>query len=248
MTDHPVPPFAQKRHRSLAQDVVHYVSGIIRDRPILAGEKLPTEQEIMQAVGVSRSVVREAISHMQSAGLIEARQGIGTFVQEATPQHMGLDPNAIVTMHDVLAVLELRISLETESAGLAAMRRTEAQLAQLRAALDAFEADCRGSGETARADTIFHLAIAQASGNRFLYDLLHHLGSNIMPRARDSAAKLKRDAPAVFIERVIREHEDIFDAIARQDAESARAAMRTHLGNSRERLRRAYEQQQAGSH
>ena len=238
-------PPPSKRHRTLAQDVIDYVSNLIRERPIAVGEKLPTELEIMQAVGVSRSVVREAISHMQSSGVVEARQGIGTFVLEPAQTQMGLDPKTVITMHDVLSVLELRISLETESAGLAAQRRSEAQLAQVRAALDVFHVQCGTGGDTARADTAFHLTIAQASGNRFLYDVLNHLGSNIMPRARASSAKLKRDAPAVYVERVIREHEDIFNAIARQDSESARAAMRTHLSNSRERLRRAYEQYEA---
>jgi GntR family transcriptional repressor for pyruvate dehydrogenase complex len=241
MNDHTALPPPSKRHRTLAQDVIDYVSKLIRERPIAVGEKLPTELEIMQAVGVSRSVVREAISHMQSSGVVEARQGIGTFVIEPSQTVMGLDPKTVITMHDVLSVLELRISLETEAAGLAAQRRSEPQLAQVRASPPGAPA----RAAPPRADTAFHLAIAQASGNRFLYDVLNHLGSNIMPRARASSAKLKRDAPAVFIERVIREHEDIFDAIARQDSESARAAMRTHLSNSRERLRRAYEQYEA---
>ncbi len=247
MTEHSSAPPQQKRHRTLAQDVIDYVANEIRQRPIEVGGKLPTEQEIMQAVGVSRSVVREAISHMQSAGLVEARQGKGTFVLERVQQQMGLDPNKVVSMDDVLSVLELRITLETESAGLAAVRRSEPQLAQIREALNAFEARCMAGGDTATVDVAFHLAIAEASGNRFLYDVLEHLGSNIMPRARATSSKLKRDAPAVFIERVIREHEDIFNAIARRDSDSARAAMRTHLGNSRERLRRAYEQYEAGA-
>jgi GntR family transcriptional repressor for pyruvate dehydrogenase complex len=203
----------------------------------------------MRMLGVSRTVVREAISHMQAAGLVETRHGIGTFVLEPAPAHsLGIDPATVVTVRDVLAILELRISLETEAANLAASRRTEAQLEQLRAALDLFQASARSGEETVPADIQFHLLIAQSSGNRYFHDILSHLGANIIPRSRLNSAQLAKDDPAVYIERVINEHEDIYNAIARKDPESARAAMRTHLSNSRERLRRAQEQIEGGAH
>ncbi|WP_395408647.1 FCD domain-containing protein [Pseudoduganella sp. UC29_106] len=70
---------------------------------------------------------------------------------------------------------------------------------------------------------------------------MNHLSKELLPRARSAFRHLPRDTPEVYIERVRREHEDIFDAIDRQDPESARAAMHNHLSNSRERLRRALE-------
>ena len=242
MNSTPLPSAPPKKHRNLAQGVVAHITDSIRDGTLDPGDKLPTESEIMRILGVSRTVVREAISHMQAAGLVETRHGIGTFVLEPAPAHtLGIDPNTVITMRDVLAILELRISLETEAAGLAASRRSEAQLQQLRAALDAFQASARAGGETVPSDMQFHLLIAQASGNRYFHDILSHLGTNIIPRSRLNSAKLAQDDPAVYMERVIHEHEDIFNAIARQDPESARAAIRTHLSNSRERLRRAQE-------
>ncbi|MES2259925.1 MAG: FadR/GntR family transcriptional regulator [Pseudomonadota bacterium] len=244
-----LPPSATpKKHRNLAQGVVAYLSDSIRDGLVSPGDRLPTESEIMRTQGVSRTVVREAISHLQAAGLVETRHGIGTFVLEPPVQsRMGLDPATVVTMRDVLAILELRISLETEAVGLAASRRTDAQLKQLRTALDNFEQCVKNGTETVGADLQFHLLIAQASANRYFYDILSHLGSNIIPRSRLNSAKLAQDDPAIYMERVTREHEDIFNAIARQDAESARAAMRTHLSNSRERLRRVQEQFDGGA-
>jgi GntR family transcriptional repressor for pyruvate dehydrogenase complex len=242
MNSTPLPSAPPKKHRNLAQGVVAYITESIRDGTLDPGDKLPTESEIMRILGVSRTVVREAISHMQAAGLVETRHGIGTFVLEPPAAHtLGIDPNTVITMRDVLAILELRISLETEAAGLAASRRTEAQLQQLRAALDSFQASARAGGETVPSDVQFHLLIAQASGNRYFHDILSHLGTNIIPRSRLNSAKLAQDDPGVYMERVIHEHEDIFNAIARQDPESARAAIRTHLSNSRERLRRAQE-------
>jgi GntR family transcriptional repressor for pyruvate dehydrogenase complex len=242
MNSTPLPSAPPKKHRNLAQGVVAHITESIRDGTLDPGDKLPTEAEIMRILGVSRTVVREAISHMQAAGLVETRHGIGTFVLAPPPAHtLGIDPNTVITMRDVLAILELRISLETEAAGLAASRRSEAQLQQLRAALDAFQASARAGGETVPSDVQFHLLIAQASGNRYFHDILSHLGTNIIPRSRLNSAKLAQDDPVVYMQRVNNEHEDIFNAIARQDPESARAAIRTHLSNSRERLRRAQE-------
>ena len=111
---------ARRKHRSLAQELVAELSQQIRDGVIKRGDKLPTESAIMQAQGVSRTVVREAISRLQASGLVETRHDIGTFVLD-TPSATGLriDPATIGTLRDLLAILELRISLEVESAGLA---------------------------------------------------------------------------------------------------------------------------------
>ena len=244
MTTTPIPSAPPKKHRNLAQGVVAYIGDGIRAGTLNPGDKLPTEAEFMRILGVSRTVVREAISHMQAAAMVETRHGIGTFVLEPPPPAaatLGIDPSTVVTMRDVLAILELRISLETEAAGLAASRRSDTQLQQLRAALDSFQTCARNGSETVASDVQFHLLIAQASGNRYFHDILNHLGTNIIPRSRVNSAKLAQDEPATYMERVIHEHEDLFNAILRKDPESARAAMRTHLSNSRERLRRAQE-------
>ena len=248
MNSTPLPSAPPKKHRNLAQGVVAYISDAIRDGSLVPGDKLPTESEVMRILGVSRTVVREAISHMQAAGLVETRHGVGTFVLEPAPAHStGIDQNTVITMRDVLAILELRIGLETEAAGLAASRRSEQQLQQLRSALDTFQASARRGGETVPSDMQFHLLVAQSSGNRYFHDILNPLGTNIIPRSRLNSAKLAQDDPARYMERVIHEHEDIYHAIARKDIESARAAMRTHLSNSRERLRRAQEQIEGAS-
>jgi DNA-binding FadR family transcriptional regulator len=230
-----------RRPRNLAQQVVAQLTEHIRNGEMNPGDKLPTETEIMVEQGVSRSVVREAISRMQAAGLVETRHGIGTFVLPPPPPAMGIDPATVTTVRDVIALLELRIGLETEAAGLAASRRSEAQLHEVRAALAALQQAARRGEDTVELDQRFHLAIAQASGNEYFRAILQHLGANIIPRARINSARLTHADPVAYMEQVGREHEQIVEAIARGDAESARAAMRLHIGNSRERLRRAQE-------
>ncbi|MGJ7914485.1 FadR/GntR family transcriptional regulator [Massilia sp. LXY-6] len=238
-------PTTPRKPRNLAQQVVAQLTEHIRHGELHPGDKLPTETEIMVEQGVSRSVVREAISRLQAAGLVETRHGIGTFVLPPPPPMMGIDPATVVTVRDVIALLELRIGLETEAAGLAAARRSEAQLAEVRAALAALQHAARRGEDNVELDQRFHLAIAEASGNDYFRAILQHLGANIIPRARINSARLTHADPVAYMEQVGREHEQIVDAIARGDAEAARAAMRLHIGNSRERLRKAQDQLEA---
>ena len=232
----------RKRHRNLAQGLVEAITASIKGGELKPGDKLPTESVIMDLHGVSRTVVREAISHLQAAGLVQTKHGIGTFVLEPPSQPLRISADTVRTIGEVLAILELRISLETEAAWLAASRRSEAQLAAMGEALARIRA-----GGSVEADVQFHLLIAQATGNRYFVDILTDLGTHIIPRARVNTAHLAHDDPAHYLERVNREHEDIYDAIRRQDPEAARAAMRTHLSNSRERLRKAQESAGAAS-
>ena len=230
----------RQRARGLAHGLVEDLGEKIRSQVLRAGDQLPTESAIMQAYGVSRTVVREALSKLQAGGLVETLHGVGTFVLQPRPGGVfRLEPGEIATSVDVLAVLELRISLETESAGLAASRRTEEQLVAMRQALDDFEHNVTVSGDTVAPDFRFHLQIAQSTGNPYFADIMRHLGTTIIPRTRISA--IRHQEGGAYLSRVNREHEEIYAAIARRDPESARAAMRIHLTNSRERLRMAQE-------
>ncbi len=229
------------RARGLAHGLVEDLGQKIRDQVLRPGDKLPTESAIMQAYGVSRTVVREALSRLQASGLVETHHGVGTFVLQPRPGGVfRLDPSELETSVDVLAVLELRISLETESAGLAAARRSPESLLAMRESLDDFERNVAAAGDTIAPDFRFHLLIAQATGNPYFADIMSHLGTTIIPRTRIAALR-KFDRRGEYLTRVNREHEEIYAAIARGDAESARAAMRIHLTNSRERLRLAQE-------
>jgi GntR family transcriptional repressor for pyruvate dehydrogenase complex len=230
---------SRKKHRTLAQGVVEVITQAIQSGTIKVGDKLPTESAIMTQHGVSRTVVREAISHLQANGLVETRHGIGTFVLEAAPASTGLLTDTIVTLRDVLAILELRICLETEAASLAASRRTDAQATKLAAVLETMRPGVERTAATVGDDVQFHMLIAQATGNKYFVDILTQLGSAIIPRARLNAASLSKDDPNAYLARVHREHEDICHAIERKDPAAARAAMLTHLSNSRERLRQA---------
>jgi GntR family transcriptional regulator, transcriptional repressor for pyruvate dehydrogenase complex len=239
---------ARKKPRNLAQGLVEELGSRIRQAQLKPGDKLPTESAIMEQFGVSRTVVREAISQLQAGGMVETRHGIGTFVLDRPAQQSGLGIGAdtIITLRDVLAILELRISMETEAAWLAASRRSEDQVAQMGEALGEMQRALAQGRTSVEADVRFHQLIAQSTGNHYFVDLLGQLGNAIIPRARVNTPGLDQETAADYLDRVNREHEDIYKAILRRDPEAARAAMRTHLSNSRERLREA--QQRLESH
>jgi len=234
-------PFAPRRRpRTLALELVDALGDRIRDGRLAAGAKLPTEAAIMEEFGISRTVVREAISKLQASGLVATRHGVGTFVVGlGDAAAFRIAPDQFATLRDVIAVLELRIGVETEAAALAAARRTAQNLADMRSALEAFAAATEAGRDAVGPDFQFHLEIARATQNAHFAELLGTLGSMIIPRARLESAEPQSPERREYLRRVNGEHESIYDAVAAQDAEAARAAMRTHLANSRERRRRA---------
>ena len=214
----------------------------IGDGQFQPGDKLPTESAIMQAQGVSRTVVREAISRLQAGGYVETRHGIGTFVLERRSEALPIDLATITTLKDVLAMLELRISLEVEAAGLAAQRRSAEQLQAMWALLEAMRTGVEQPDRAVSADLELHLLIASSTGNRYFSDIMGYLGTVLIPRTRLNSAYLAHDDQQRYQSRLDAEHEAIVQAIEDGNLDAARAAMRLHLSNSRERLRRAHEE------
>lgn len=236
----PSPSVARlRRPRGLVQEIVESLNRDIRDGLIKPGDKLPTESEIMARFDVSRTVVREALSKLQASKLVETRHGIGTFA--LAPQDTGnfkIAEEDFSTVADVISVLELRISLETEAAGLAAQRRTDANMTTMEAALRAFQDSINHDSDAVPPDFQFHMEVARATGNRHFADLMTYLGTMMIPRTRVNTPSSAPEGRLNYLQRVNGEHESIFNAIRNQDTDAARAAMRTHLTNSKERLRK----------
>jgi GntR family transcriptional repressor for pyruvate dehydrogenase complex len=220
---------------TLVQRVVAGLKSRVLDGSLPPGTKLPSEAELIEEYGVSRTVVREAVTRLRAEGLVETFQGRGSFVlavPEPTP--FAVEASAIRTQRDVLAMVDFRLGVESEAAFLAASRLSPDRAADVRAALDAF--DGAGPEEMVEADFAFHRSIAAATGNRFYLDLIDSLGPMmiLLPRTRLPVAFSAADA--THVERVRREHDNVAAAVLAGDPETARAAMRVHLGNTRRRL------------
>ncbi len=229
----------RRKPRSLALEVVDQLTGEIRQGQLAAGHKLPTEAAIMERLGVSRTVVREAISRLQAAGLVHTRHGVGTFVLAVDDSpSFKVSADQLGTLREVIALLEFRISVETEAAALAAMRRQDANLTEMRLALATFEIAVEKGMDAVGADFYFHREVARATQNHHFMDLLQSLGTAVIPRGRLANPLFMSPERQAYLRRVNLEHESIYNAIAEQDVEAARAAMRTHLSNSRDRLKR----------
>jgi DNA-binding FadR family transcriptional regulator len=230
----PVPSPARRRPHNLATDLVADLSQRIASGRLAAGQKLPSENQIVREHGVSRTVVREAISKLQAAGLVETHHGVGTFVlerNESTGLHLKVE-----TASGVRAILELRLGLETQAVALAALRRTDAHLAAMRQALDDYQELLANEDSCVEADRRFHMLIAEATGNAYFVEIMQHLGSGIIPRSRIASSERAGVNLAHHAQLANLEHEALLSAIRRQDPDAARAAMWTHLSNSRERL------------
>jgi len=230
-------PSGARRAPSLANRLVGELAGEMRSGALRPGDKLPTEAEAVRRYGVSRTVVREALSQLQAAGLVETRHGVGTFVTARRERGLAADAAEIAAVIDVMALLELRIGVESEAAALAARRRTPAQLEAMATAIDDFESALARGVDTVVPDWRFHTLVAEAAGNRYFSSLMASLGPKAIPRASLKLPGLGEKEMRSYLAAVNREHHDIYGAIARGDADDARAAMRNHIGNGRERLR-----------
>ena len=230
----PVPP-----PKSLSHEIAERIAREIIDGELLPGARLPTEHEMVAAMGVSRTVVREAVAALRAEGLVVTRQGAGAFVApdvERRPFRLAFD--GLPSIGQVLDVMELRASVEVEAAALAASRGSAAARRRVARALAAIDGALT-RGETAiDEDFAFHRAIAEATGNPQFPHFLEYLGRFIIPRQSIRVAAHRPEGQRAYLETFQREHAVICAAIHRQDAAAAREAMREHLGNSQQRYRR----------
>lgn len=220
---------------TLAQRVVDGLKDRILTGDLVPGAKLPSESGLIEEYRVSRTVVREAVSRLQAEGLAETFQGRGSFVLAVPePSTFSLESSAIRTHHDVLAMIDFRLGVESEAAALAAARATPEDTQDIGNALAKFGA--AGHEGAVEADFAFHRAIAAATGNRFYVNLLDSLGPMMIMLPRTQLGEEYSMTDAQHVDRVLREHEQISVAIHARDAPTALAAMRVHLGNTRRRL------------
>ena len=122
--------FERLAPRSLAHELVARLTADITAGKLPPGARLPTEQAMISAAGVSRTVVREAVAALRAEGLVVTRQGVGAFVASNARRPFRIDVDGLHTLREVLNVMELRTGIEVEAASLAAERGTPAQLRQ----------------------------------------------------------------------------------------------------------------------
>ncbi|WP_306316468.1 MULTISPECIES: FadR/GntR family transcriptional regulator [unclassified Streptomyces] len=219
----------------LADRVAAMLTEEIESGRLTAGDKLPTEVELVKQLGVSRTVIREAVSRLRNAGLVEPRQGRGVFVLPRRTRPLDLEADG--TLAKVLQIVEVRRAMEAEAAHLAATRATPADVARMRAALEAIDEAVAAGGDGTDEDLAFHRSIAESTGNPVLVSTVRYLGEVSRGGIRVTRAnEARRDD---FFEAVRSEHQAILTAIENSDAKAARTAARRHMKQAATRLQKA---------
>ncbi|MEF3301858.1 FadR/GntR family transcriptional regulator [Paenibacillus sp. GYB003] len=204
------------------------------------GTKLASVVDLAASFQVGRSTIREALSALKAIGLVEIRQGGGTYVSAELPaETAGSDGSSLfASAQSIRELLEVRKVLETGCASLAARNRTEDDLRSIGEELALMEASLHDESKGEEADVRFHLKLAAATHNSLLIPMMESLSERLHDSMRESR-KLWFYGERAEARRLLREHSDIYEAIAERDERRAFEAMRTHLQKVENVLRQA---------
>lgn len=196
--------------------------------------RLPGEHELAANLGVSRPIVRDALSRLREQGIVYSRQGAGTFVRATVSPQTHLAYSPVKTIADIQRCYEFRLTLEPDAAFFAAQRRDETATKRIAEALGELRDATSHKLHRSDTDFMFHRAVAEAANNHYYTASMDALKPHIAVGMHLHGLSLM--GPSQQLQRVFAEHERIYDAIARGDAADAKAAMRLHLEGSRDRL------------
>ncbi|MBO1330894.1 FadR/GntR family transcriptional regulator [Streptomyces sp. VRA16 Mangrove soil] len=220
---------------TLVQRTIGRIERAIESGEWAVGDRIPAEGQLVEALGVGRNTVREAVRALCHTGLLEARRGDGTYVRAASDLNAALQRR--LRRAELKHILQVRLAIEREAAPAAAVHRGEDDLARI---LSAFLARRRAdeSGDPVAyvdRDLEFHRAIVAASGNPLMAELYESLIESV----RDSIASLRPswapELPGACA------HEDLADAIARRDPEAATKAAWAHTRTVEDAMERMKE-------
>lgn len=227
--DAPFDPLA--RPSALSETLAAQLLQRIRSAGLAPGDSLPSEKTLGEQFGVSRAVVREAISRLKAEGYVLTRQGAGAFVTMPGERSFRFAPTPETGDAEVF---ELRALIESGAAELAALRREASDLDALSAALAAMEAALQGEGDGAAADDAFHAAVAQATHNRQVQAFLQFVAQQFSAsRSPTWSAEGMASGRARIAQQ---EHHALFAAIRTRDAGAARREALAHLAGAAARL------------
>jgi GntR family transcriptional regulator, transcriptional repressor for pyruvate dehydrogenase complex len=228
-------PFQSIEPRRLYRQIADQIRGLIRSGEFPAGARLPPERNLAKQLGVSRPSVREALIALEVEGLVEVRIGSGIYVMG--PGHNEGDTESAGLVHGDAGPFELlraRYVIESECAALAARSAKKAQLAAIEEALGQMQHELDGEAQPLAGDRMFHLRIAEATGNGALVAVVKMLWEE---RAGALYKQLEHhyDSPALWVA-AMGEHRAVLKAIAAKDAAGARVAMQRHLNHAYKRF------------
>ncbi|MBB6181309.1 FadR/GntR family transcriptional regulator [Pseudorhizobium flavum] len=223
-----------RRSEHLPARIAGQIGREILEGRIAPGEKLPTEHLLAKTFGVSRSVVREAIAQLRNEGLVETRQGVGAFATEfGQRQSLRIEQGDLTDREAFKNLYQLRMPLEIEAAGLAALHHAADDLARLDETLEQMTGAEKWTEQGIVADLAFHRVVATATQNEYFPLFIGFIAERISLAIKAARAKAVLEE---IVEVTIAEHVAIRDAIVSRDPAKARDAMRQHLIKAAGRL------------
>jgi len=206
--------------------IIQSIKDLINAKNLEPGDKLPSERMLSEKFEVSRSNVREAIQKLEFYGLLKSIPQSGTFVANIGVTAMNGMIEDILRLEDpdFKSLVETRILLELKTARLAALRRTDEDLLKMKAALDAYTEKVNNDEDAVQEDLLFHLAIAKASGNSTMNTFMLIITPEIITNFEKYHV-----CDNNLSKKGIKEHQDIFDAIKKQDPKLAKQKMKEHF-------------------
>lgn len=218
--------------KKIYEEVAEAIHTMISSGQLQPGDKLDSVQQLAENFQVGRSAIREALTALRAMGLIEIRQGEGTYVKQFESEQISFPLSTAILMNaqDTAHLLEVRKILETGTVFSAAKKRTDIQLQTMKEALEEMK---RASGDEElgeKADLQFHMAIAESSHNPLLISLMNHV-SGLMGETMKETRRLWLYSKQTTTDRLYEEHYAIFNAIKEQNAEEARRVMLSHIEN-----------------
>ncbi len=216
----------KSENQEIQNDIISKIRDLMNFKNLEPGDKLPSERMLSEKFGVSRSNVREAIQKLEFYGLLKSKPQSGTFVADIGQIAMNGMIEDILRLEDpeFKSLVETRILLELKTVKLAALRRTEGDLIMLEEALKAYKEKVINGEDAVQEDLLFHLAIAKASGNSTMNTFMLIITPEIITNFEKYHVC---DKGLAF--KGIEEHQDIFDAIKKQNPKMAKAKMKIHF-------------------
>ncbi|MGQ3736712.1 MULTISPECIES: FadR/GntR family transcriptional regulator [Bacillus] len=214
------------------EEVSEAILTMIKNGTLKPGDKLLPVHQLAEQFQVGRSAVREALSALRAMGLIEMKQGEGTYVRNFDPSSLtkSLNNKLLMKKEDILNLLEVRKVLEVGAVRAAAAKRTEANLQNMKQWLDEMAKSIGNEKAGEKADFHFHMGIAESSHNNILLELMNHVSEMIAETIGESR-RIILYGEQTTSERLLEEHQSIYDAVLKQDVELAQQAMLDHLTN-----------------
>ncbi|GAE25679.1 lactate-responsive regulator LldR [Halalkalibacter wakoensis JCM 9140] len=220
----------QVRPKKIYEIVAEQLTEMIRNGEVLPGQRLASVQQLAEEFQVGRSAIREALSALKAVGLVEIKQGEGTFVKKVNHDLSSkvIPSVKFMKQEDIRQLFEIRKIVETGAASLAAVNRTEEDLEKINQILEEMKRS-EGDGELGeKADVDFHMAIVSSTKNDMLLKLLETVSDTMQVSMRE-ARKLFLYSETKKMKQLYNEHILIFEAIKKQDANQAYEEMMKHI-------------------